>query len=127
MGEMADWINQDDPEEDRDQWIDHRETAMETIEDLRKRLRRTSLEVDGGRGLFETLERIKGENARASGTQAVASLILEMACYELSLCADAFETCNHASEVLRARPCGCGAAAKSVRAVITRWREQVKT
>jgi Na+-translocating ferredoxin:NAD+ oxidoreductase RnfC subunit len=127
MGEMADWINQDDPEEDRDQWIDHRETAMETIEDLRKRLRRTSLEVDGGRGLFETLERIKGENARASGTQAVASLILEMACCELDLCADAFEACNHASEVLRTRPCGCGAAAKSVRAVITRWREQVKT
>jgi hypothetical protein len=28
MGEMADWINQDDPEEDRDQWIDHRENEM---------------------------------------------------------------------------------------------------
>jgi hypothetical protein len=28
MGEMADWINQDDPEEDRDQWIDKRETYL---------------------------------------------------------------------------------------------------
>jgi len=53
-------------------------------------------------------------------------LILEMACSEMGLCADAFEACSHAAETLRERPCGCGAAAKSVRAVIARWREQVK-
>lgn len=87
--------------------------------------------------------------ARASGTQAAARLateiesaggqdialaacsesrrlILEMACSELGLCADAFEACGHAAEALRERPCGCGAAAKSVRAVIARWREQVR-
>ena len=87
--------------------------------------------------------------ARASGAQAVARLaaeiesaggqdialaacsesrrlILEMACSELGLCADAFEACGHAAEALRERPCGCGAAAKSVRAVIARWREQVR-
>lgn len=87
--------------------------------------------------------------ARASGVQAVARLateienagghavalaacsesrrlILEMACSELGLCADAFEACGHAAEALRERPCGCGAAAKSVRAVIARWREQVR-
>ena len=87
--------------------------------------------------------------ARASGVQAVASLateienagghavalaacsesrrlILGMACSELGLCADAFGACGHAAETLRERPCGCGAAAQSVRAVIARWREQVK-
>jgi hypothetical protein len=45
MGEMAEWINQDDPDEDCDQWIDHRERGemnfMEKLimENLRKRLR----------------------------------------------------------------------------------------
>lgn len=38
----------------------------------------------------------------------------------------AFAACSHAAEALRDRPCGCGVAAKSVRAVIARWREQVK-
>jgi len=52
--------------------------------------------------------------------QAIA---LEMACSELDLCADALDACSHAAEVLRDRPCGCGSAAQSVRAVIARWRE----
>lgn len=86
------------------------------------------------------------EMSRISGAQTVARLATEIenaggqavalaACaesrrlilaIELGLCADAFEACSHAAEVLRDRPCGCGAAAKSVRAVIARWREQVR-
>ena len=67
-----------------------------------------------------------------AGGQAVAlaacsesrRMILEMACNELGLCADALEACHEAAEMRLERPCDCDLAAKRVRAVIARWEDR---
>ena len=78
------------------------------------------------RGEAAEIESAGGQDIALAACSESRRLILEMACSELGLCADAFEACSHAAEALRERPCGCGSAAKSVRAVIARWREQVR-
>jgi len=102
-----------------------REGAPATCSPLLDEMSRASGAQNVAR-LASEIEKAGGQAVALAACSESRRLILEMACSELGLCADAFEACSHADEVLRARPCGCGSAAKSVRAVIARWREQVK-
>ena len=75
-------------------------------------------------GMSAEIEVLKVQVAAATESRR---LILELACSELGLCADAFHACFSAREALRQIPCLCGTAARNVRAVIGRLREQVRT
>ncbi len=85
----------------------------------------TRPDVDANCILAAGINELVYARARIEKLVEFRKIILELMCSELGLCADAFQACHNASETLRTRTCGCGTAARNVRAVISRIKETI--